>query len=127
MIVLDASAVVAALLNNREARRLLSTQLVHVPHLADAEVASALRRQVLAGQLTPESGWSALDRWRQLGISRHPVAGLLDRVWALRDAVSAYDACYVGLAEALSCPLVTADRRLAAAPGLGCPVTLVPE
>jgi len=55
------------------------------------------------------------------------VYALLDRVWELRDNLSAYDASYIALAELLSCNLVTADRRLSRAPGIGCPVTVVPR
>ncbi len=127
MIVADASAVVSALLNAGAARDLLGRERVQVPHLVDAEVASALRRATSVGVLTPEEGWAALDTWRRLGVTRHPVVGLLDRVWQLRENVTAYDAAYVALAEALDCPVVTADARLSRAPGLRCTVTVVPR
>jgi len=52
---------------------------------------------------------------------------MLERVWELRDNVSAYDATYVALAELLGCALVTADGRLAGAPNLRCSVTVVPR
>ena len=68
-----------------------------------------------------------LDTWRRLGITRYPVFGLLDRVWQLRNHLSAYDATYVALAELLQCTLLTADARLSRAPGLRCPITLVPR
>jgi predicted nucleic acid-binding protein len=58
---------------------------------------------------------------------RYPVFGILDRVWQLRDNLSAYDATYVALAEQLGCALLTADQRLAGAPGLRCPITVVPR
>ncbi|MBA2239982.1 MAG: PIN domain-containing protein [Solirubrobacterales bacterium] len=48
-------------------------------------------------------------------------------MWQLRENLSAYDATYVALAEALGCPLITADARLSRAPGLRCPVTVVPR
>ena len=59
-------------------------------------------------------------------MSRHPTFPLLHRVWELRDNLSAYDASYVALAEALGCPLVTADARITRATTIGCAVTLVP-
>jgi predicted nucleic acid-binding protein len=127
VIVLDASAAVSALLNAGEARAALADDSVHVPHLIDAEVASALRRQVRTRAIRPDDGWAALDTWRRLGVVRHPVTGLLDRVWDLRDNASAYDASYLALAEALDCAVVTADARLARVPGLRCPVTVVPR
>jgi predicted nucleic acid-binding protein len=127
MIVLDASAAVSALLNAGEARTALADDSVHVPHLIDSEIAHAMRRQVLHGTVTADDGWLALDTWRRLGVHRHPVAGLLDRVWELRENVSAYDASYLALAEALGCALLTADARLSRVPGLHCPVTIVPR
>jgi predicted nucleic acid-binding protein len=127
VIVLDASAAVSALLNAGQARTALADGAVHVPHLIDSEVAHALRRQVLGRSLGADDGWAALDTWRRLGVVRHPVGGLLDRVWELRDNVSAYDASYLALAEALGCALLTADARLSRVPGLHCSVTLVPR
>ena len=127
MIVLDASAAVSALLNAGEARATLADESVHVPHLIDSEIAHALRRQVLNRSLTPDDGWAALDTWRRLGVIRHPVTGLLDRVWELRANVSAYDASYLALAEALGCALLTADARLSRVPQLRCAVTTVPR
>lgn len=126
MIVLDASAAVSALLNAGEARAALADESVHVPHLIDSEVTHALRRQVSNGSLGPDDGWALLDTWRRLGVVRHPVANLLDRIWQLRQNVSASDASYLALAEALGCGLVTADARLSRAPGLRCPVTVLP-
>ena len=58
---------------------------------------------------------------------RHAVFPLLSRVWELRDNLTAYDACYVALAEALRAPLLTADARLAAAAGIRCTVTVVAD
>jgi predicted nucleic acid-binding protein len=127
VIVLDASAALSALLNAGPARRALAEDQVHVPHLIDAEVASALRRGVAAARVEPDLAWSALDRWRRLGMARHPVFPLLERIWELRENLSPYDASYVALAEALGCALLTADLRLSKAPGLRCPVTVVPR
>lgn len=127
MIVLDASAAVSALLNAGPARTSLADEAVHVPHLIDAELAHTLRRQVLGRSLAAADGWTALDTWRRLGVVRHPINGLLDRVWELRENVSAYDASYLALAEALGCALLTADARLGRVPGLRCAVTVVPR
>lgn len=127
MIVVDASAAVSALLNEGSARALLAEERVHVPHLIDSEIASGLRRLVTRQDIAADAGWAALDTWQQLGVARHPVFALLERVWTLRENVSAYDATYVALAEALDCPLVTADARLSRASGARCPFTLVPR
>jgi predicted nucleic acid-binding protein len=127
MIVTDASATISALLNDGPARRLLADEQLHAPHLLDPEVASGMRRRVLARDITADQGWAALDVLRRLAVTRYPAAALLDRIWELRDDVSAHDATYVALAEALECPLVTADARLGRAPGARCPVTIVPR
>ncbi|MDQ2874907.1 MAG: type II toxin-antitoxin system VapC family toxin [Actinomycetota bacterium] len=127
MIVVDASAALSGLLNDGAARRALAAEQLHAPHLVDSEVASGLRRRVHAHQLTADHGWAALDAWRHLGITRHAIHPLLDRVWQLRDNLSAYDAGYVALAEALNCSLITADARLSRAAGARCPITVVPR
>jgi predicted nucleic acid-binding protein len=127
VIVVDASAVVSALLNAGPARQALAEEQVHVPHLIDPEVANALRRGVAASLIEPGDAWTALDRWRRLGMSRYGVFPLFERVWELRENLSAYDASYVALAESLDCALLTADVRLGRAPGLRCPVTVVPR
>ena len=125
MIVLDASAAVLALLNDGEARRALAVETVAVPHLADSEVTHALRAQVLRGRVGTADAQRALTRWTQLGLKRFAVVGLLGRIWELRDNLTAYDATYVALAEALACDLVTADTRLAQAPGPKCAITII--
>lgn len=127
MIVVDASAALAALLNAGPARQALSSQQVHGPHLIDVEVANGLRRLVHRSELDPAAGWTALDTWGRLGLVRHPIFALLGRVWQLRVNLSAYDATYVALAEHLGCALLTCDGRLSRAPGLRCVVTLVPR
>lgn len=126
MIVLDASAALAAVLNAGPARSAIADGRLHVPHLIDSEVANALRRRVTARQLSATDGWGALDAWRRLAMTRYPTFGLLDRVWELRDNLSSYDATYVALAEALECNLLTADARIARAAGIRCTVATVP-
>lgn len=127
MIVVDASAGLSALLAAGPARRAIRAEQLHVPHLIDSEIASGLRRQVFARGLPARAGWTALDTWRRLGMTRYPAFGVLDRVWELRDNLSAYDAAYVALAELLDCALLTADGRLSRAAGIRCPVTVVPR
>jgi predicted nucleic acid-binding protein len=127
VIVVDASAAVSALLNAGPARQTLAEEHVHVPHLIDSEVANALRRGVAASRIESGDAWIALDRWRRLGMSRYSIFHLLERVWELRENLSAYDASYVALAESLDCALLTADVRLGRSPGLRCPVTMVPR
>ncbi len=124
--VLDASAGLAALLRTGPARAMLNGDQVHVPHLVDAEVAQTLRRLALSGQLTQAAAEACLGTWARLALVRHPIHPLLDRIWQLRDAVTAYDASYVALAEVLDCPLVTADARLSRSGGPRCAITVVP-
>jgi len=127
VIVVDASAALSALLNAGAARDALASEQLHAPHLIDSEVASGLRRRVSAQRLDGAAGWLALDTWRRLGMTRYPVFTLLERVWEIRDNLSAYDASYVALAELLGCSLLTADARLSRAPGVRCPITVLPR
>jgi predicted nucleic acid-binding protein len=131
MIVLDASALVELLLGSERgraiARRISEPSLgLHVPHLADVEVAQALRRFVRDGELDPGEAASALEDLRSLDLERHGHEPLLDRVWALRRNLTTYDAVYVALAEALDTKLLTCDGRLARSPAVAGRVDLVP-
>ena len=122
MTVVDASAVVEMLLRTplgeRCSDRLLTEgEALCAPHLLDIEVAQVLRRFAERGELTSERGSQALRDLADLPVSRYPHGPLLERVWELRHSVSAYDAVYVALAEALDAPLVTCDGRVARAHG----------
>ncbi|OBI49126.1 type II toxin-antitoxin system VapC family toxin [Mycobacterium sp. E796] len=127
MIVVDASAALAALLHDGQARRIIVGERLHTPHLVDAEIASALRRQVQRKTLSASDGWNALRAWGRLAVTRYPVFGLFERIWEIRDNYSAHDATYVALAETLRCALVTADSRLSNAGQALCAVTVVPN
>ncbi|MGI8729234.1 MAG: type II toxin-antitoxin system VapC family toxin [Solirubrobacteraceae bacterium] len=128
MLVVDASAIVAALVGSPRDRqlseRLIAANELRAPHLIDIELLHALRRLVAHGELSSERAQDARADFADLQIVRHPHAPLADRVWALRDNLTAYDATYVALAEALGVPLVTCDARLAGAPGLAAPIEL---
>jgi len=125
MVVIDASALVNALLVDGTARSRLAAESLQAPELIDAELLSVLRRLVLAGKLLNGDALQALATAHQLGLRRFPSRGLWIRAWDLRPNLSAYDALYVALAEQLEVPLLTADARLARAPGLRCSVELI--
>ncbi len=123
MIVVDASAAVTMFLNLRPGaarvrERLGEVEEVHVPHLFDVEVLHALRRHSLRGDLPEEKGRLILKLLHEMKAIRYPHAPLATRIWDLRENLTAYDAVYVALAEALDAPLLTTDRRLAEAPGI---------
>ncbi len=130
MIVADASALFDVLRRRPtavaiEARLLGSGLALHVPHLLDAEVAQVIRRHAAGGEIGPDRGHELLTDLLDLPLQRHPHDWLLPRVWELRHNLTAYDAVYVALAEALDAPLVTRDQRLAAAPGHSAKVELL--
>lgn len=122
MIVVDASAILELLLQG-PAWRAVVTRIasededLHAPHLLDLEVAQVLRRHAQAGVIDEERGRQALADLADLDVNRHPHDLFLPRIWELRARVTAYDAAYLALAEALAAPLVTLDRRLARAGG----------
>lgn len=95
------------------------------PDLLRVEVASVLRRHVGNGNLTLQQANAAIDDLLVFPITVYPTAPLLRRVWELHPNVTAYDACYVALAEATGLPLLTADRRLAGAPGPRCAIDVL--
>jgi predicted nucleic acid-binding protein len=122
LIVIDASAMIELLLRTPRAQALetrlsVSGLSLHAPHLIDIETASALRRLANIGAVTEERGRIALERLGQTPLIRYPHEQLMLRIWRLRQNVTAYDAAYVALAEALDAPLVTCDLRLARAGG----------
>lgn len=119
---LDASAAVDLLLRlgavaRIEARVLRSGETLHVPYLFDVEVLQAFRRRALKRELTGPRAGEALEDFAALDVIRYPHLPLVERIWALRSNVSVFDAAYLALAEALDAPLVTADAKLARAPG----------
>ena len=127
--VLDASAALELLLRTpggaRLAERLEEGEPVHAPHLIDVEVAHALRKLVRTGLLDARRGVEVLQDLADLDMDRHPHTVLLSGIWQWRHNLTAYDAAYVVLAEALGQRLVTGDGRLAAAPRLPIDVELV--
>ena len=130
VIVLDASVVLEVLLRMPagvavEERLFEPEESLHVPHLVDVEVAQVLRRYALAAEVEAGRCRAALDDLAGLPLTRYPHDFLMSRVWDLRGNLSAYDAVYVALAEALDAPLLTRDRRLANAPGHGARVEVV--
>lgn len=101
----------------RRARAVLVGQELSVPDFVDVEVVSVLRRRWRAKTMTARRFATAVDDLGELPADRYPVLPFMPRAYELRANVSAYDATYVALAEQLDCALVTADRRLAWAPG----------
>jgi predicted nucleic acid-binding protein len=120
MPVLDASAAVEVLLRTpvglRGVWRLFEDEL-HAPHLLDIEFTQSLRRLILAHKLSGARADLALNMFVDLTITRHAHTAMLRRIWQLRSSISAYDAAYVALAEALDMPLLTCDARLSRSHG----------
>ena len=121
MIVVDCAAVVDALTavnGSEDLRAALVDEDLHAPNLLDFEVVSALRGLTLRNHITPARARDALSDFDALLIQRWPSAAPLRlRAFSLRDSLSAYDAAYVVLAEALQCPVLTRDTRLARSSG----------
>ena len=129
MIVIDASALVELLVTGtpRSARLAarVRAETLHAPHLVDLETLSVLRSLEARKVLGTKDAGRAVSDLGMLAMTRYPHDPLIARVWQLRGNLTAYDACYVALAEALGAPLVTCDAKLAAAPGHRARIELV--
>lgn len=122
MIVVDASALIEVLLGTSAGTRVADRffaegETLHAPHLLDVEVAQVLRKYALAGTFGAQRGAEALEDLADFPIARYPHQPFLSRIWELRHNLTAYDAAYLALAEALAAPLVTRDAKLASAAG----------
>ncbi|MEE4302164.1 MAG: type II toxin-antitoxin system VapC family toxin [Pseudomonadales bacterium] len=128
LLIVDASVVIDLLARfdpaPLEAMLFAPDTVLAAPALLDVEVLQVFRRLERTGAFE-DPGATLLDDLRALPIERYAHRPLLPRVWARRTNLTAYDATYVALAEALGASLVTRDRRLAAAPLDGVEV-LVP-
>jgi len=124
LIVVDASFLVVALGDDDDqgnsARARLHGAELAAPHLIDLEIASVLRSAVRTGRMTAQRARQALGDLADIDVERVAHTILLARVWELRDDNTAYDACYIALAELLRAPLLTCDARMARSTGARC-------
>ena len=130
MIVIDASVLANVVGDDGPAGRAARDRIAtaaqwSAPDLVDVETVAVLRRRWRAGDLTARRFRSAVIDLVSLPIVRFPTGPLMTRAYELRSNVTPSDATYVALAEGLSCPLVSADRRLAQAPGIRCNVDIL--
>jgi predicted nucleic acid-binding protein len=125
-LVVDASVVIAALVQTDPegawAEELLQSDDLAAPHLLPVEAANILRRAALAGEISQDNASLAHADLLALPIEFFPYVPFAPRVWGLRHGMTAYDAWYVAIAEALGVPLATLDRRLARASGPRCEI-----
>lgn len=123
-VVVDATAVVAALVDEGPDGRWAESELVRdrlaAPHLMPVEAANILRRAELAGELSADAAALHHEDLKQLAVVLFPYEAHAARIWQLRKNLTAYDAWYVALAESIGAPLVTLDRRIARANGPRC-------
>lgn len=129
MIVVDASALIEVLLRTRRCQAIAArlfdpAESLHAPHLIDVEVAHVLRRYERTGEISAQRGGEALSDLADFPLVRHGHDTLLPRMWGLRDNLTAYDAAYVALAEALGAPLLSCDRKLMSAAQHGAQIEL---
>ena len=127
MIVVDASVLIGALLDDGSAGDTARTALsldpewAGPPHLL-IETVSVTRRRTLRGEVSTGRAQEAVTALGELEIHWVDPQRLLPRIWELRDTVTAFDAAYVAAAEMLDCVLLTEDRKLASASGPRCPI-----
>jgi predicted nucleic acid-binding protein len=98
---------------------------VAVPDLVDVETVAVLRKRWIAGTVSDRRFAYAVEDLEQLDLDRYPTLPFMRRAYELRANVTAYDSAYVALAEVLGCELLTADERLAKAPGPQCAIRVL--
>jgi predicted nucleic acid-binding protein len=129
VLVVDASVIAPAVADGgpdgvRYRQRLHGEQIA-APDLLRVEVLSVIRRQLHVGTIDITQAEQAVTDLLDLPMTVYPTAPLLLRCWQLRDNLTAYDACYIALAETLGCSLLTADARLSRAAGTRCPIEVI--
>ena len=102
-----------------------SADIVAIPHLCTVETASVLRSLVRAGKVEAGRAAGLLADVTNLPLVRYAHEPLLPRVWELRENLTAYDATYVALAEAVGATLITCDARLGRAPLTGVTIEVI--
>jgi len=128
LLVTDAGAWVRALFDEgpegpvRE--RLRRKAYGDAPALIDLEFLSAARGLVARKLVTRAAAEESIESFLKAPIDRHSHVPLAWRAWELRANLTPYDAAYVALAERLGAALLTADRRLARAPLVRCPIEI---
>jgi predicted nucleic acid-binding protein len=130
VIVVDASALLEVLLNTSSAPKISErlfggNETLHVPHVLDLEVVQVLRRYNLSGQMDAQRSEEALEDLADLPLNRYSHDVFVFRIWALRQNLTAYDAAYIALAEALDAPLITRDAALVRASGHRARIELI--
>lgn len=125
MIVVDASVMAAALMGDDGAIDRLDGETLAAPYLLEAEVGSVFRRHVMCGNIASSAAEGALEDLEALTVLLYGHSLFMARAWELRHNLSFYDGLYVALAEWQEVPLLTADARLANAPGVGAEVEVL--
>lgn len=97
-----------------------------IPDLASVETVAVLRKRWLMGAISDTRFAVAIEDLTDLPLARFPTMPLMRRAFELRHNLTVYDASYVALAEAIGCELLTGHARLAKAPGITCPVRILP-
>ena len=130
MIVLDNSALIAALIDPGPAgqscaARIAGASRIAAPAILDAEVVHALRGLLRGGKIDAPTADHAVAALEMLPVRRYPLPPLVARIWELKANATAYDAAYVALAEHLGVPLVTGDAKFSGIPRIRCSVETI--
>ena len=129
-VVVDASVVVAALLDDGPvgvwAEEVLQSEPLATPHLMPVEAANVMRRAALGGDVSADVAALAHMDLTALPVELYPYEPFASRVWELHRNLTAYDAWYVSLAESLGAALATLDAKLRRSSGPRCTFLMPP-